>query len=175
MPDAGAVPLGRVKSTTRSLRTTFDGACNDKLSKYSPFQSVIVADVAVGGTGVRVDVGLAGTGVDVALAGGIGVGGCVGVELGMAVGVASGSGLAVMPGVITDVGVGTIGVSDCVGSGVAVIAGVGVTADVAGTMTLKRRYTNTHKSTVRTPTENHRILNRFTLQGLLSARAWSES
>jgi len=160
------------------LRTTFGGGCNDMLSKYSPFQSVIVADVAVGGTGVRVGVGLAGTGVGVALAGGIGVGDCVGVGLdtiGVSnwVGDASGSGLAVMPGVTIDVAVGTIGVSNCVGSEVTVITGVGVATDVAGITTLKRRYSNTHKSTVRTPTINHRILNRFTLQGLLSARAWS--
>jgi hypothetical protein len=97
----------------------------------------------------------------------------VGVGLGMVVGVASSSGLVVMPGVTIGVAVGTIGVSNRVGSEVAVITGVRVAADVAGVMTLKRMYTNTHKSTAITPTKNHRILNRFTLQDLLSARSGS--
>jgi len=113
---AGAVPLGRVKSTTRSLRTSLDGDCNDTLSKYSPFQSVIVAGVAVG---AKVGVGLLGIVVGVALAGGIGVGDGASVALatvGEAVGHGSGSGLVVMVGVTIGVVVGAIGVSTRVAS-----------------------------------------------------------
>ena len=154
------------------MRITFDGACNDMLSKYSPFQSVIVTDVAVGGTGVRAGVALAGTGV--ALAGtGVALAGGIGVALAVSVGHGSGSGLVVMLGVIIDVAVGAIGVSNRVGSEVAVITGVRVAAGLGGAMNLKRRYANTHKSTAKTPTKTHRILNRFTSQDLLSARARS--
>ncbi|MBN1135037.1 MAG: hypothetical protein JXM73_00530 [Anaerolineae bacterium] len=145
---------------TRSLRTTFDGDCNDMLSKYSPFQSAIVTGVAVGGAVVAVG----GTGGGVALAGMVGVG------LGVAVG--QGSGLAVMLAVTTGVAVGMIGVSHRVGSEVALITGVRVIVGLAGVKNLKRRYANTHKSTARTATKIHRILNRFTLQDLLPATAW---
>ena len=165
--------MGREKSTTRSLRTTLDGDCSDMLSKYSPFQSVIDTGAAVG---VKVGVGLLGTEVGVALAGEIGVGDSVGVALatvGRAVGHGSGSGLVVKAGVIIDVAVGAIGVSTRVASRVAVITGARVAVGLAGVKNLKRRYANMHKSTVRTPTRIHRILNRFILQDLLSARDWS--